>query len=164
MKHYIDPITNEVFAFEEDGSQDAFIPPRLELMTTPWPPLPTLEEVKALRVEFLNISCSTEIVSGFFSSALGSDHTYPSTVIDQNNMAVNVLSSLYPSLPEGWTTPQLCADSSGVWQYRMHTAAQIQTVGSDGKSKILALLIKKAGLQGQVMAAGTIEEVQSIVW
>ena len=164
MKHYIDPITNEVFAFEEDGSQDGFIPSQLELMTTPWPPLPTLEEEKALRIELLNISCSTEIVSGFTSSALGAVHTYPSTVIDQNNMAVNVLSSLYPSLPEEWTTPQLCADSNGVWQYRMHMAAQIQQVGSDGKSTILALLIKKAGLQGQVMAAGTINEIQSIVW
>ena len=164
MKHFIDPTTNEVYGYEEDGSQDEFIPSRLVLMTDPWPPLPTLAEIKSTKVEQLNTLCSSEITSGFQSSALGSLHTYPSTVIDQNNMAVNVLSSLYPSLPGEWVTPQLCADNNGMWQYRMHTAEQIQGVGSDGKNTILALLVKKAGLQDQVMAATTINEVQLIVW
>ena len=33
MKHYKDPNTNEVYAYESDGSQDAWIDPRLVLIT-----------------------------------------------------------------------------------------------------------------------------------
>ena len=33
MKHYKDPNTNEIYAYESDGSQDAWIDPRLVLIT-----------------------------------------------------------------------------------------------------------------------------------
>ena len=33
MKHYKDPITNEVYAYETDGSQDAYIKPGLVAIT-----------------------------------------------------------------------------------------------------------------------------------
>ena len=33
MKYYKDPNTNEIYAYESDGSQDAWIDPRLVLIT-----------------------------------------------------------------------------------------------------------------------------------
>ena len=45
-----------------------------------------------------------------------------------------------------------------------HTAAQIQQVGSDAKSAIVAALEKNASLAAQVMAAADVAAVQAIVW
>lgn len=41
MKHYIDRVTGEIFAYEADGSQDAYIRPDLELLSN--------EELAAIR-------------------------------------------------------------------------------------------------------------------
>ena len=45
-----------------------------------------------------------------------------------------------------------------------HTAAQVQQVGADGKSAIVAALEKNATLAAQVMAATTISEAQAVAW
>ncbi|WID41937.1 tail protein [Pseudomonas phage PG1] len=58
MKYFKDPGTGQVFAFEVDGSQDAFIAPSLEPMTAeevaahinPPPVPPTRDEVEAARL------------------------------------------------------------------------------------------------------------------
>ncbi|MEW9586350.1 hypothetical protein ABQJ48_33510 [Paraburkholderia sp. DGU8] len=46
----------------------------------------------------------------------------------------------------------------------MHTAAQIQQVGMDGKAAILACLTKNQQLGTQIDAATTVEAVQAITW
>lgn len=130
----------------------------------PPPPPPTLQEVKNSQISTIRMACSTAITSGFTSSALGSAYTYPSNVTDQANLNANVVSSLLPNLPTTWTTEQLCADSTGVWAYRAHTAAQIQQVGSDGKSATMACLLKNGALTMQIDAATTVSAVQSITW
>lgn len=127
------------------------------------PPM-TLAQVKANKVASLASSCATAITSGVTSSALGSSYTYGSSMTDQANLSANVLSSVLPNLPAGWTTMQMCADSTGLWAYRAHTAAQIQQVGVDAKSAILALLVKKATLEAQVNAATDAATVNAIIW
>jgi hypothetical protein len=142
--------------FAYDGSR--FIAPVVA------PIVPTLEQAQASQVAALTAACASAIVSGFLSSALGAPYSYPSKATDQANLNGSVTASLYPNLPAGWTTPFWCADSAGVWAFRDHTASQIQQVGIDGKSAILAAMAKNAMLAEEVAAATTVAAVQSIIW
>lgn len=123
-----------------------------------------LATAQASQSAAITSACAAAIVSGFTSSALGSAYTYPSAVTDQQNLAASVLASVLPNVPEGWTTPFWCANSSGVWAWTNHTAAQIQQVGTDAKTAILALQSKNATLQAQIAAAETVDAVAAITW
>ena len=163
---------NGFYRFYRDGVDlnwpNTFVP-----YVAPVVPL-TLAELQANQVAAISMACQSQIVGGFSSSALGSDHTYPSGAIDQANMNANVVSSLLPNLPANWTTQQVCANSNGVWAYRAHTAAQIRQVGDDGKAAILACLLKNDSLRSQINAiadpnptnpsAQTIAAIAAITW
>ncbi len=127
-------------------------------------PLPDIEQIKLERSAAMRAACAVAITSGFTSSALGEPHTYPSDQTDQSNLSANVLSSMYPNLPDDWTTLHLCGDSEGHWGYKAHTAAQIQQVGSDSKTAILACLTRNAVLQAQIEAADDIAAIQQTIW
>lgn len=124
----------------------------------------TLDDLKHAKHLELNAACQSQIYSGYESAALGAPHHYPANDKDQSNMIASVTSSLYPGLPAEWVTPFWCADGSGVWAYRPHTAAQIQQAGADGKAAILAALSKNAVLQARVAAATTIDELNAVEW
>lgn len=135
--------------------------------TLPVPPAPlgpTLTEAQATKTAALYAACRRAILVGFTSSALGAAHTYPTDDKSQLNLTASVTDSLLPNLPAGWTTPFMCADSSGVWAMRPHTAAQIQQAGSDGKAFVLKNLQQNATLAAQAVAATTVAAVQAIVW
>jgi hypothetical protein len=123
-----------------------------------------LAQAKAARIAGLSGDCQADIYSGFHSSTLGADHTYPAKDTDQQNLASSVLASILPGQPADWTTPFWCMDSAGVWAMRAHTADQIQQVGRDGKARILACMSQNDTLAAQVQAATTIEAVAAIVW
>ncbi len=112
----------------------------------------------------LSVACAGAIVAGFASSALGVPHTYPSQPTDQSNLIGAEAASRNPANPSTWTVPFWCADSTGVWALRAHTAAQIQQVLADGVAARVALSQKLAGLVAQVNAATTIAAVQAVVW
>lgn len=99
---------------------------------------PTLPELKAAKIAQAREICQANILGGFLSSGLGTPHRYPSQMTDQINLMGSVTASLLPDLPAGWSTPFWCANEADVWEMRPHTAAQIQTVGSDGKAHVLA--------------------------
>lgn len=128
------------------------------------PPAPTLADLKTAKNTEINAACQSAIYAGFESSALGSAHTYPAKNLDQQNLSASVLASLMPGLPTTWTTPFWCADAAGGWDFRVHTAAQIQRVGQDGKAAILAALAKNKTLADQVAAATTAAQVAAIAW
>jgi hypothetical protein len=69
-----------------------------------------------------------------------------------------------PGLASTWTTPFWCEDSNGNWAYVVHTAAQIQQVGQDGKNAILTAMQQLQTLNAQVSAATTVAAVQAITW
>lgn len=127
-------------------------------------PALTLAQAQAQQTSALSSACQSAIYAGFSSSALGASHTYPAKDTDQQNLTASVLASLLPALPSNWTTPFWCEDANGSWAYVNHTASQIQQVGQDGKTAILAALSKNQTLAGQVMAATTIAQVQAITW
>lgn len=121
---------NGFYRFYRDGV-DLNWPNTFAPYVAPVVPL-TLDQLKSNQVATVAMSCEAQITGNFTSSALGAVYTYPSKPTDQANMDANVLSSILPNLPANWTTQQMCADASGVWAYRAHTAAQIQQTGADG--------------------------------
>lgn len=127
------------------------------------PPKP-IEQLKTDKSAFLNAACKQAIYEGYTSDALGADYLYPLKPLDQTNMTASVTDSLIPTNPVDWVTPFWCADLNGVWEYRLHTMAQIQKAGSDGKKHIVTQLQKNALLQGLVTQAVTPEELETIVW
>jgi hypothetical protein len=130
-------------------------------------PPPTLDTVKTDQALKINQTCLAAIVAGFTSSALGTPHTYPSKMEDQQNLAANVLSSTLPNgQATGWTTPQICAtqDPIPVWAYLDHDVAQIQQVGEDGKASILSYRVHNQTLQNQIIQATTVAKVEAILW
>ena len=128
------------------------------------PPVLSLATAQAAQIAVLNAACAAAIVAGQTSNALGAPHIYPSGATDQTNLTANVLSSLFPGLPTGWTTQQLCADTSGNWAYLLHTVTQIQQVDMDVKESIQFLLTKNADYKSQVSASTTVAAVKSINW
>ena len=127
-------------------------------------PASALADAKKDKCEALRKACRRAIIAGFTSDALGSEHTYPSDETDQANLSSSVLASMLPGNPGNWATPFLCADAAGNWDYRAHTAVQIQKVGVDGKAAILAKLTAKAELFKTVMQAQSIEAVEAVAW
>lgn len=127
-------------------------------------PGPSLADLRVDQLNKISAACAAAIMAGFTSSALGTPHTYPARMTDQQNLTASVLSSIYPGLAADWTTPFWCADSAGAWAYVSHTAAQIQQVGLDAKSAILAALVRKGALESQINAATTVATVEAIAW
>lgn len=109
-------------------------------------------------------ACKSAIYAGFDSAALGTLHHYPSQDTDQTNLSASVLSSLLPGVDSTWLTPFWCRDTAGVWEFRMHTAAQIQQVGKDAKATILTAMAKNKALQDQIDAATTVAQVDAVRW
>lgn len=112
----------------------------------------------------IGIARNEAIASGFESDALGLTHKYPCNSQDQANLVASVTDSLNPANGEGWLTPFWCADSEGVWDYRLHTKGQIQKAGADGKAHIVAQLSKNAQLQALIKSATTESELNAISW
>lgn len=134
---------------------------------TAWaPPADTrpLEEIRAAKVAELSATCSGAIAGGFVSSALGAPHTYPSRATDQTNLVGSVVASMLPGVGADWSTPFWCADEAGEWAFRPHSAAEIQAVGADGKSSIVACQARLADLVAQVGLAESAEDLTSIGW
>lgn len=123
-----------------------------------------LANAQAAQVVVLSGACKAAIYAGFASTALGEAYTYPAKDTDQQNLNASVVASLLPGLAADWATPFWCADTQGAWAFRMHSAAQIQQVGKDGKAAILAAMSKNQALADQVAAAATVAAVQAIVW
>lgn len=124
----------------------------------------TLENMKKRKAEEISIACAQFIEAGFTSSALGDTYTYPAKITDQQNLAASALDSLLNADDPTWTTPFWCQDSKGNWDYKEHTAKQIQQVAKEGKAKILATLAKKKSLSEKINVATTVEEVNAITW
>lgn len=96
--------------------------------------------------------CEDLITQGLVSTALGAPHTYPSKVIDQQNLAANVQRSILPAnaADPNWITWHMCADASGAWQFRPHNAAQIQQAGEDLANAITLIRMANAMKQAEI--------------
>jgi hypothetical protein len=118
----------------------------------------------ARKAEAISSSCADAILSGFVSSALGEPHTYPAKPNDQANLTGSVVRSMYPNIGPDWRTPFWCADGAGAWEFRLHTAAQIQQVGDDAVAARLHCMGINEELQAQIIAAETPADLAEINW
>lgn len=125
---------------------------------------PSLDDIKEDRVDTLWAACEATITGGFKSNALGDAHTYPSDIKAQINLMGSVTDSVMPDLPANWKTPFWVCDAVGAWAWKMHSAAQIQQAGRDGKANVVRCQTLLASLTTEVMAAATPRAVSSIVW
>lgn len=123
-----------------------------------------LEAARQRRVVTLTAICGDRIISGFLSSALGTEHTYPSEMKDQINLMGSVTDSIMPELPADWRTPFWCRDGGGLWSWKMHDAVQIQQAGRDGKAHVVNCQTTLAVLNAQIAAANTVAAVNAIGW
>jgi hypothetical protein len=115
-----------------------------------------LERAKAIKTVEINAACTTTIVGGFASSALGAPHTYDSALEDQLN--------LIGAVGLGIDLPYRCADATGVKEFRLHTSTQLKQVAADGAMVKLAALEKAATLKAQVQAAADAAAVEAVAW
>lgn len=122
----------------------------------------TIDATRAAKIAAMSEACASTILAGFTSAALGATHAYPAKQTDQANLAGSIIASLIAG-PGDWATPFWCADASGNWEFRMHTAAEIQQVGRDGKGAILAAMTRNEMLRAQIEVS-TIEEIDAIRW
>jgi hypothetical protein len=148
-------INNQGSKFVENGALADVPPPSAAEL---------LAAAQVAKFAELSAACKASIVAGFTSNALGAAYTYPAKDTDQQNLASSVIDSLLANGAAGWVTPFWCADASGDWEFRAHTAAQIQKVGQDGKAAVLAAMAKNQALAGQVAAASTVDAVNAIAW
>lgn len=129
---------------------------------------PGLAQVKANHIARLTQQAQATMLSGYTSNALGTDHVYPSGLIDQSNMTVSVTASLLPGRSSGWTTPFTCVlpanQNDPIWPWEDHTAAQIQQAGEDGKAFITAQRLALRTLIAQVAAQTSEAAVLAIQW
>lgn len=117
---------------------------------------PPLDSIKAAKFAEINAACAAAIVGGFTSSALGTPYTYDSALEDQLN--------LIGAVGLGIDLPYRCADTAGVKEFRLHTAAQLKQVAADGAVIKLASLEKAATLKAQVQSAADASSVAAVAW
>ena len=97
-----------------------------------------IDDVKLRAMTAVDNDCKRKIISGCMSSALGTEHLYPTNLVDQQNLAASVLSAVISEDPE-FSTPFWCQDAAGNWAFRMHNKAQIIEVGNTVKLYITGL-------------------------
>ncbi len=113
-----------------------------------------IDRVKSRKVSTLSNAVNLKIQSGFKSDALGSVHMYPSTETDQLNLAGLVAI--------GMDAAYVCEDEQGLWDKRLHTAAQLKKVAIDGAIWKSALLDEFRARRGIIENATTVEQIDSI--
>lgn len=107
----------------------AFVQPFIDLHTAAVQEAdaaPPLDVYKLERIAEAERYAGEQILAGFVSDALGTDHTYGGKKTDQLNL-IGAASS-------GVDLPFPCADANGNWQRRVHTSAQFQQVVADGSA------------------------------
>ena len=129
-----------------------------------WVDLATLDDLKARKSVEISQACADAITAGFPCDTLGAGFIYPAKANDQANLTGSVLRSMYTSNDAAWRTPFWCADADGAWEFRLHTAAQIQHVGDCAVNARLVCMAKNEQLQGHIAGAETLEELNDINW
>jgi len=115
---------------------------------------PDLETAKRLKTTELYAACDAAVRAGVSSAALGSAHLYPTSDIDQSNLAQAVLAG-----GKLW-----CQDGAGTWALLDHTAAQALVALQDFQTAKDAAREHLATLMTEVEAAATPSAVQALTW
>lgn len=164
MKYFKDP-AGAVYAYESDGSQDAFITTTLTAITEAEadalraPPSPTFAQLVAAQIGLMYAAYQAAIAQDVsFTTAAGVLKTFqsdPQSISNAQAMlaaygASGVPSGFYWVAKDNTQVPFTLADLQGL----------AKTMGDQGWSAFQRLQARKAS----ILAAGTIAEVQAVVW
>jgi hypothetical protein len=119
---------------------------------------------RAHKAAAISQACADAITAGFPCDALGDQYFYPAKPNDQANLTGSVVRSMYPNIGPDWRTPFWCADGAGAWEFRLHTAAQIQHVGECAVVARLNCMGINEQLQAQIIAAENPADLADINW
>jgi hypothetical protein len=125
------------------------------------PPLP-LDQIKERKRQEIASACRSAIESGIVCAALGSAHTYPTTLTDQHNLAGTVMAAMNAG-DKGGLYKFWCADSQGLWARREHTAEQIIAVGEAVRAHVTAQQDRYEQRLAEIDQA-TAETISTITW
>lgn len=114
-----------------------------------------LADAQVAQIAALSADCSSSIMAGFSSGALGATHNYPSTLQDQTNQATVAASS---------SGGLLWCESGTTWALTAHTQAQAQQVVADFATYLNQCQAELVTITAQVNAATTVAAAQAIVW
>lgn len=124
-------------------------------------PPPTIEQAREKKAAEIKESAGSAILAGVSCDALGSEHIYPCARDDQMNINGLVTESLLSD--SGNEYKFWCADTNGAWARRVHTKAQIQSVG-----KAVANHVKSQQERYEqrliAIANANIETIGSVIW
>lgn len=114
-----------------------------------------VDELKFVITQHIDNSVRTNIINGFFSSALGSIFRYSSDSDDQANITGNVIDAML-----GESAIHFCYDADGKRKPMEHTPEQMIAVGRDLKSHIMEWQVKGANEKSRLSA---VEDKASVI-
>lgn len=132
----------------------AYLNENIELISAYIPP--PLESFKSSAIAKMEAAARGAILAGFISDALGSEHIYGGKETDQIN--------LVGAAASGTDMPFPCADANGVWDRRLHTAAQLKTVVAHGAEYKQAVLTALDARRSEIENASDLTALNNIVW
>lgn len=116
-----------------------------------------LAATKLQKIDKLKVDCTNYMQAGFVSNALGSAHTYDSSLPQDQT---NLLGAKLAGIDQQYT----CTDSNGYKSRKLHTYAQINQVFIDGMFHVQTAKSHLYDLIVVVNQASTIEAVEAVVW
>jgi hypothetical protein len=122
------------------------------------------KQAKQSKISALSAACKQAIIDGFDSDALGTVHHYPAKDTDQTNLLGRVIQARINIATPDWTAKFWCSDSTGNWDIRPHTAAQMIAVGLAGAADVEAKTLRNLALAAQAMAAQDQAALDAIEW
>lgn len=126
--------------------------------------VPTLEQIKTSKLLSINTECNKAIVSGFKSSALGSDYFYYSTIEEQSTLTSLITLGIDSNFKCQKINVVENVEVKGNRVQVPHTLAQLKQVLADGAIHIKTQIDRKDLLEIQINAVTTVEELDGIVW
>jgi hypothetical protein len=130
-----------------------------------------LNDHKEAKIVELSDDCAKDIISGFVSTALGTEHIYDSEAVDQLNIVGSYIATTPDNVnPEGSQTYHATRPIiNGVPQlkeYKLHDNYQMKKVLLDGVAFKLAKLKRFNAMRNDILVntARTDEEIAAITW
>jgi len=154
MKHYKDPIANEIYAYAADGSQDAYIKAGLVPISAAELAIlraPTLEEVRAKQIG---------IIEAAYIAEKEAPITYAGHVFQADAGSIELMTQVASALPAG----------AGIGWYDVNnievplTDVQFAELRGAILTRGQPLFKKRRSLKDSIRAATTVAEVEAISW
>lgn len=91
---------------------------------------PNVTIKKQRKIESFSAACSAQCISGVTITVNGIERLYPTSMLDQQNLAASVTASYNPSNDNDWSVVIWCQNTTtGEWELSDHSTDQVRMVG-----------------------------------